>query len=100
MHQRTRSGARSKEIHDQVQSLRMQDRRCLKIFARRRRSRQDKDSRTDDGADPERRQRPGSQRFTEPVLRVLRLQDQFVDGFATERLPIRSTNNAVGGLNS
>jgi len=44
MHQRTRSGARAEEIHDQVQRLRMQDRRCLKIFARCRCAGQNKNS--------------------------------------------------------
>ena len=96
MHQRSGGAAGAQEIHDHVERLRMQEGRRLEIFSRRRRSRKNENSRTDDGADAERRQRPRPQRLTEPVLRVLRLRDQFVDGLATEKLAVRSTYGAGG----
>ena len=89
MHQRSRRAARAQKIHDQVEHLRVQDRRRLEIFPRRRRSRQHKNSRPDDGADPQRSQRPRPQSLAEPMLRILRLRNQLVDGFAAEKLAAR-----------
>ena len=94
VHERSGGAAGAQEIHDHVERLRMQEGRRLEIFSRRCRSRKHEDSRTDDGADAERGQRPRPQRFTEPVLRVLRLRDQFVDGLATECLAVGSTDDA------
>ena len=92
MHERSGRAAGAQKIHDHIERLRVQERRRPEIFSGCRRSRKYEDSRTNDGADAERRQRPWPQRFTEPVLRVLRLRNQFVDGLATEYLAVGSTN--------
>ncbi len=97
VHERSGGAAGAQEIHDQVERLRVQDGGRLEIFSRRRRSRKDEDARANDGADAERRQRPGAQRLTEPVRGIVRFRDQFVDGLATERLAVGSTNDAGAG---
>ena len=84
MHERSRGAAGAQEIHDQVERLRVQDGRRLKIFSRGGGSGQNENARADDGADAERRQRPRAQGLTEPVFRVFRVRDQLVDGLATE----------------
>ena len=96
MHKRSRRAAGAQEVHDQVECLRMQEGRRLEIFSGRGCSRQNEDSRTNNRADPERGQRPRSQRFTEPVLWILRVRNQFVDRLATECLPIGSADD-IGG---
>ena len=93
MHERPGEAAGSKEIHDQVERLRMQDGRRLEIFSGRRRACKNEDSRTDDGTDAERRQRPRPERLTEPGFGVLRVRDQFVDGLAAQRLGVGGTND-------
>jgi len=98
MHERSSGAAGAQEIHDQVQRLCVQDGRRLEIFSGRGRTRKYKNSRTDDGADTERRQRPRPQRLTKPVCGILRIRDQFVDGLATEGLAAGGTNHAGGWL--
>ena len=93
MHQRPGSVAGAQEIHDQVERLRVQDRRRLEVFSRRRRSREHKNSRANNRADAQRRQRPRPQRLTEPVLWMVRFRDQLIDRLATESLAVRSTND-------
>ena len=61
-------------------------RRKLEVFARRRRAREYKDSRTDDRADAKRCQRNRPQRLLQACLGVLRIGDQLVDGFLGEQL--------------
>src|SRR5271165_762388 len=85
--------ARTQKIQDQVEGLRVQDGGRLKIFSSRRGSRKHENSGTDNGADAERSKRPRPQRFTEPVRRVLRLRDQFVDGLAAECLIVGGADN-------
>src|ERR1700692_2322139 len=97
MHERSGRSAGAQKIYNQIERLRMQDRWRLEIFPSSGRARQNKNSRTDDGADTKRSQRPGPQRLAEPVLRVLRLRNQFIDRLTTERLLIRSTDDDVGG---
>ena len=46
----------------------------------------DKNARADNGADAERRERPGAKRFFEPVLGFIRLGDEPVNGFAGQQL--------------
>jgi len=89
MHQRSSRATRPQEVHNQVERLRMQNRRRLEIFSSSGRSRENENSRANNRADAERRQRPWAQRLAEPVLRVLRLRDQFVDGLTAESLRIR-----------
>jgi hypothetical protein len=50
------------------------------------RTRKDEDSRADDCADAQRRQRPGAKGLLEAVLGLLGLGDQPVDGLAAEKL--------------
>ncbi len=58
MHQHAASPARAEEVHDQVEYLRVQDRRSFKVLACRRRSGQDEYAGADNRADPQRRQPP------------------------------------------
>lgn len=45
-----------------------------------------KDARSDDGADAQRGERPGSERLFESVLGIFRLADQLIDGLAGKEL--------------
>ena len=94
VHERSGGAAGAQKIHDHVERLRVQEGRRLEIFSSGGGAREDEDSRADDGADAERGQRPRAQRFTEPVLRVLRVRDQLVDRLATEKLAIGSADGA------
>ena len=73
-------------MDEQVHDLRFVNGRGGGEFARRRRPRQDEDSRADDGADAERGERDGAERLFQARLRVLRIGDEFVDGFLSEEL--------------
>ena len=86
MHQRSRRASRPQKIYDNVERLRVQNRRCLEILSSRRRPRQDKDSRANNRADAERRQRPRPERLAQTVRRIVRFRYQLVDRFAAERL--------------
>jgi hypothetical protein len=74
------------QVRQQVQHLRMQDRRNLEMFARRCRAREDEYSGADDRPDPQRRKRHRAQRLLQARLGVLRIGDQLVDRFLGEEL--------------
>jgi hypothetical protein len=57
-----------------------------KVFAGRSRAGQHEDSAADDRADTERGQRPRAERFLEPVLGLLGVGDQLVNGLLGEEL--------------
>jgi hypothetical protein len=76
--------AAAKEVHNDVENLRVKDRGCLEIFAGRRSSGENENAGTNNGANAESRQRPGPKSFFQPMLGFFRCGDQFVDGFSRE----------------
>ena len=78
-----------RKLRDQVQNLRVQDGRSLEVLSRRRRAREHKYPRADDGADAERGERPRTQRLLETMPGLVGFRDQLVDGLAAEQLVVR-----------
>jgi len=64
----------------------VQDRGDLEFLAGNRRSYDSKNSRTDDRADTQRCKRPRPERLLEPLLGILRVGNQSVYAFDTEKL--------------
>ena len=56
------------------------------MFPGSRRPGEHEDTRANNGANPERGERPRSERFLEAVLRMLGVGDQLVDGLSGEEL--------------
>ena len=83
MHERASRAARPKEIAQHVQNLRMQDGGRLEVLSRGGGPGEDKDSRTDDGADAERSQRPWPQGFLETMSGLVGVGNQLINRFAT-----------------
>ena len=73
------------KILENIQHLRMQQRRSGELTGRGRTS-ENKDSRANDGADSERRQRPRPQSLLQPAFRPFRVGDQFVNGLLGKEL--------------
>ena len=71
----------------------MQEGRSLKIFSGGGGPGKNENAGTDDGADAQRGQRPGAERFTEPVLGVLGIGDQLVDRLAAKNLFVGGTDD-------
>ena len=67
MHQHLRGAASAQEVHDDVENLRVQNRRSLEVFSGRRRAGQYENARADHRADTQRGQRPGAQRLLQPM---------------------------------
>jgi hypothetical protein len=84
VHERSRGAAGAHEIDDHVERLGVQEGRSLKEFSGGGGAGEDENAGTDDGADAQRGERPGAQRFAEAVGRVLGIGDQLVDRFAAE----------------
>ena len=89
MHQRARRAAGAQEVDDQVQYLRVQDRRSLEVLSRGRSAGENKYPRADDRADAQRGQRPRTQSLLETMPGLVGFRDQFVDGLAAEKLVFR-----------
>lgn len=75
-----------KEVLKNVQHLGMPDGGDLEVFSRRRRAGQHKDAGANDGPDPQRGERPRPQRLCQPVVRMLRVRDQLVNGLLGKKL--------------
>ena len=81
VHEHGRGTAVPQIIDEQVEDLRVKDGRRLEIFAGGGRAGQNKNSRADDRADTERRERPGAERFLQPVFGRFGVSQQLVDAF-------------------
>src|SRR5450432_4581743 len=88
MHQCAGRASSAQEVEKQIHDLGMQDGRRLEMFSCRRSSGEDKNSRADDRADAKRRERPWPKSFLEPILRIVRVGNELVDGFAAEQLTV------------
>jgi hypothetical protein len=86
MHQNRRGSSSAKEIDNDIEHLRMQNRGRLEIFARGRRSRQHKNPGANDGANSERRQADPAQRFLQFSFGVFCICDQLIDVLTPEEL--------------
>jgi len=84
MHQRALKTAVAHQVQEKIEHLRVKDGRDFEMLARSRGAGQNKDARTDDGPDAERRQAPWPQRLLEPMFGLFRLRDQLVDGLGGE----------------
>ena len=96
MHERSRGAAGAHEIDDHIERLRVQEGRRLKEFSGGGGACEYENAGTDDGADAQRGERPGAQRFAEPVFGVLGIGDQLVDRFAAEQLVVGGTDDGSG----
>ena len=74
----------------------MQDGWGLEIFARGRGAGEDENSRADDRADTQGRQRPGAESFLQALAWSLRIRDQLVDRLAAQELVVGSVNRGGG----
>src|SRR5262249_49590852 len=79
VHQHTGKAAMGEQVLEHIQHLRMKQGRRGEL-ARGGCAGENEYSRTDNGADSQRGQRPRAQRFLQLVLWVLRIGDEFVDG--------------------
>ena len=71
----------------------MKDGRRLKIFSSGRGAGKNKNSGADDGADAERRQRPGAEGFLQSLPWSLGFRNQLVDRLAAEKLVVAGSNS-------
>ena len=87
---RPRTPARERRVpyrgEDDVGDRSLAPLRHVRLASRDRRPDYGKNPRANHRADPQRRQRPGSQRLLKTVLRILRVQNQLVDGLAAQQL--------------
>ena len=81
---------RLRPVQHHIQQRRFQDRMHFQHFARRRRAGEDENAGADDGADPQRGQRPGPQRLAQSVPRRLRVGNQLVDTLLLEEVVMPS----------
>jgi hypothetical protein len=73
------------QVHEQIQHLRFVERRVA-MLAGRRGAGERKNPRANDRSDPQRRQRPWSQRLFEAMFRMFRIRDQLINGLLGEKL--------------
>jgi len=73
------------QMHDEIQHLDLVKRR-IAVLSGGGGASESKNSRANDRADAQGRQRPGAQGFFEPVFRLFRLGDQLVNRFLGEKL--------------
>ncbi len=73
-------------IGDEVEDLRVEDRRRLEVLASGSGSGQNENSRADNGADAKRGERPGAQSFPQPVFGRFGIRQELVDAFDPEKL--------------
>ncbi|HKW75945.1 MAG TPA: hypothetical protein VJN64_10520 [Terriglobales bacterium] len=85
MKQHTGKISVSKQVLENVQYLRVQ-KRWLGKLARSRRAGENENSRSNNGADPQCRERPRPQRLFKPVARLFRIGNQLVNGLPGEKL--------------
>ena len=93
MHQYLRGAPPAKKIHDDVEHLRVQDRRRLEILTRRGRSCQNEDAGTNHGTNSQRRQRPGPETLLQTMSWSFRFRDQLVDRLAAKNLLVGGAHN-------
>ena len=74
--------AGAKEVHEQVEHLRVQDGGRFKVLAGGGGAGEDENARADDGADAERGERPRAEGFFQPMPGRVGVRDELVDGFA------------------
>ncbi len=86
VHQRARARSVAQQVDDQVEHLRVQDGGNFEVLAGGGRAGEHEDAAADDGADAERGQAPRAEGLLEPVLGLLGVGDQLVDGLAGEKL--------------
>lgn len=96
MHQRPCSASGAQEVDEKIEDLSVQDRRHFKVLTRGRGPGKNEYSRPDDRADAKRSQRPRPQRLAKTMLGLLRLGDEFVDGFTAQELAAIGLCGRVG----
>ena len=100
VHERSRRASGAQEVDQQIEHLGVQDGGRFEVLARRRGAGENKNSRADNGADAERRQRPGAEGLLEAMLGLVRIGDQLVDGLAAEQLARRGALARLGDSRS
>ena len=81
-----RAARQSMVVNQVIEQRRVQDRGCIKFFARDRSSDHGENTRTNDRPDAQRGERPGAKRFLQTVLGEFRVADQLIDRFSCEQL--------------
>ena len=88
--------AAAQKVHDDVEHLRVQNRRSLEIFSGRGGAGEHENARADDGADAQRGQRPRAQSLLQALARSFGFGDQLVDRLAAEKLVVGGTDDGSG----
>jgi len=83
-------------VNDVVENRCIEDRRGIELFARNGGADDGENPRADDGSDAERGKRNRSERLLKTGLGVLRLGNEFVDGFAAKNLGRQSPTPLCG----
>ncbi len=96
MHENLRCAASTQEVHNDVEHLGVKNGRGLKIFSGSSGPGEHEDAGTDHGADAQRGQRPGPERFLQTLSGRLRFGDQLIDRFAAEKLVGGSADGGSG----
>ena len=97
MHQRPCSAAGPQEGNKKIEDLRVQDRRDFEVLAGGCGPGKNENARADDRADAEGGQRPGAQRFAQPMFRLVGLVDEFIYGFTAQELAAIGLCGRAGG---
>ena len=81
---------------NRVENLSVKNGGSLKKFSGGGGSGEHEDARADNGADAQRRQRPGAERLLQTLARSLGFRDQLVDRLAAEKLVVGRAHGAGG----
>src|ERR1700732_2000855 len=96
MHEDLRGTAATKEVHDDVENLGVENGWGLEIFSGGGGAGEHEDAGADHGPDTECGQRPRSESFLQTLAGSFGFRDQLVDGLAAEQLVVGSADCGGG----
>jgi len=85
----------AKEVHDEIENLRVQDGWRLKVFSGGGGAREHKNAGANDGSNAQGGQRPWPKRLLQTASGIFRFGNQLVDRLATEKLARRGSDNII-----
>ena len=95
VHERCPHAAGPKEVHDEVEDLRVQNGGSLEVFSGRRGAGEHEDAGANDRADAERGQRPGTEGFLQPMPGTLGIRRSACRWTCSRTVGGRGANAAV-----